>query len=498
MQAPRTPEANDSTQFDRTCVIILGLCVVFAMFPVCSSEFITMDDPQTIAANPNLNPPTFAGLWDHWTRPHESLYVPVTYTFWWVLAWAARTNLPDRTGILLNPWIYHSANLCIHVISTILIFFLLKRLVRQQLPAFLGALLFGVHPVQVEAVAWASGTKDILCGALSLAAILLYLQSLEEGKRRFAWASMLLLLAFLAKPTALVVPLIVGMIHWQVLGASPATVGRKLWPWLVAMIPAIILTRLAQPTIHAQISPLWARPFVAADAVAWYLGKIALPINLAIDYGRTPAWIIENNQIYYTWLFSLAVVIVLLIFRRWMLLTCLLLLVIPIGPVLGLVTFTFQSYSTVADHYLYLAMLGPALAAATLCRFRWINWATGAACLVMMVMSFLQAQTWKSTESAFKQVLEVNPRSFLAHTSLANDAIARGEGDIARTHLDKAIELNPDYAFAHLSLAMMLVRKGDRDAARHHFQEVLRIYESQRNFDPAIGEQVRMMLERLK
>jgi hypothetical protein len=474
---------------------LIGVLIVtaIALSPVCRNEFTEWDDQQTIAANPNLNPPTLQGLINHWTKPHEALYVPATYTVWWLTAQIAQTNPPE--GPSLNPWVFHSVNLLIHLWTTAMAYLVIRRLAGSDFAGGIGALVFGVHPVQVESVAWASGTKDVLCGALSLSAI--YLEcGISRWKRGAGFV--VFILAFLAKPSAMVVPAMLVAIHWLWLHERLTDVLRRLWLWIFAVIPAVVVTALVQPTIHAQTSPIWSRPLVAMDAIAFYLFKLIAPFQLAIDYGRNPAHIMQTGQIWWTWI---APAIVLMISLRWRSKgpAIVLLFVCALAPVLGLVNFTFQSYSTVADHYLYLPMLAVGLLVAVIMRRSSARSLVIIPLLVltMAILSFRQAGTWHDTRSVFEQVLRVNGRSALANTNLAVVAIRDRDDLTAKPLLEKAVVLNGDYGPARLNLAMVYLRAGDKARAKEQFEQLLRIYQMQRNADPKLVEQVKQAIEKL-
>ena len=136
--------------------------LTFSRLTAC--DFVFWDDQATIQDNPRLNPPSWDTVWFYWTTASEEktmgLYVPVTWTVWTGLA--SISHLISR-GIL-NPSLFHATNVLLHSITALLVFELLMELFGALIPAVIGALLFALHPVQVETVGWASGTKDLLCG----------------------------------------------------------------------------------------------------------------------------------------------------------------------------------------------------------------------------------------------------------------------------------------------------------------------------------------------
>src|SRR5581483_10841842 len=217
-------------------LIALSLLVFVTLGRVCTHEFVQWDDPQTIASNPAFNPPDFRAIATYWIHPAEALYVPLTYSVWGLLAYVAHVGTPDESGSMLNPWIYHTANLMIHLAATIVVFLILRRLTKHDIAALVGAAVFAVHPVQVETVAWASGTKDLLCGLFIAASVYCWL--LNRRKSGDAACYAFALLACLSKPTAIVIPFILLVVDWMVRERRTFV---RLWPVFgISIIVAII------------------------------------------------------------------------------------------------------------------------------------------------------------------------------------------------------------------------------------------------------------------
>ena len=418
-------------------------------------DFTAWDDPSTIADNPLLRPPTWSGVWFYWTTigkqtPGE-LYTPLTYTAWSAVAAVA--------GV--KAWAFHGANVLLHATAAVAAYGLLSRLgaggqTRRARwtagPAAAGALLFALHPVQVESVGWASGTKDVLCGLFAVSALWAYVAAVDAERRgparlRYVTATALFLLAMLSKPTAVVVPLMAAVVDHWLLGRPWRMVARWLWPWALLMVPCVAWTRAAQQAPWASPVPVWTRPLVATDAVAFDLGRLAWPAHLCVDYGRRPVSVYASGAIWWTWVVPAAVAGLILWRRSPRLTAAGLLFALPLLPVSGLVPFDFQFYSTPADHYLYLPMLGLALAgtgAAAWAIARWPaagRWAIVAVLGGLGVRSAAQAATWQDTGSVFAHVLAVNPRSFIGHDMLgyvANQRATRLRGRRETVRPDEA------------------------------------------------------------
>ena len=500
--------------FPVPAVIAALLATAFAMAPVLVNGFTWWDDQQTIHQNPLVREPTAAGFLHYWTTPVAGLYAPLTWSAWQGLALLAR-RAPGPDGIPLDPRVFHAGSFAVHLATVAMLYLLLRRLLRDPVAAAAGAALFGVHPLQVEAVAWASGLKDLLSAFFALTALYLHggaesvgsspakvavaagcadgelatqasrpnprqVRSFRGGSHTLR-ATMLALgcfvLALLAKPAVMVIPLIAAVLDVGLLRRPWGVTLRRLAPWAAVAAGFAVLARVAQNPPPAAAPGLWLRPLVATDALAFYLGKLAFPAGLAIDYGRLPSVVLSRQTVLVSWIVPAALAVALWMWkpgRPW-LPTAGAVFALALAPVLGLTPFSMQEYSTTADHYLYLAMAGPALAFGWLAVRRPPGSVAVAVVVVIAfgVMSFRQTQVWKNDVALFARALAVNPRSFAAHVKLgfifrnaaegelavAQVAAREGRGDAERLsheragrllgaaeeHFTKAVDLNPTF-----------------------------------------------------
>src|SRR6478672_1422040 len=188
---------------------IVFIAAVVTMGRMSRYDFTDWDDRYTIATNPLLNPPTLRTLGHYWTHGQYGLFIPGTYTVWTVLAKLAWIDVPDDRGYRLNPWLFHSTSILFHALAAVVVYALLRRMKLPDVAACLGALLFAVHPVQVESVGWISGMKDVLCGLFSLIALWQYVASVQAESKRTFWlhftlATVSFAWALLCKPAAVV------------------------------------------------------------------------------------------------------------------------------------------------------------------------------------------------------------------------------------------------------------------------------------------------------
>ena len=466
-------------------VVVFATLLVFA--PVCGHEFLTWDDLQNVARNPHFNPPTIAGVLYYWAHPYMAIYIPLTYSVWGGLAEMAWLGTPDAHGLMLLPSVFHTANLVVHLFSAALAFLILLRLVGRPWPACAGALVFAIHPVQVESVAWVAGMKDVLAGCLSLAALWQYvcaartpIGSTTDAGRPASWrtavhyalATTAFCLAMLAKPSAVTVPLAALLLDRWVLRRRWASITAFIVPWLVLAVPIALFARYAQPVANLPDSGrIWMRPFLAADALAFYLYKIIFPVWLGVQYHHAPRDVLGHLWIYFTWLVPAAVAVLVWACRRsapWGTAAAGL-MVAGTLPVLGLVPFEFERVSLVSDHYLYVAMLGPALAAAfllTLLPAKRVAAIVTAACLAILgARSWVQTWYWQDTVTLFEHTLSVNPDSDIACITLATQSMKNNHAQDAVRYATQAVRLRPQDAEAYLTLGSAQMAAGRDDEA---------------------------------
>lgn len=393
--------------------ITLLLLVLGVFAPVVHYGFLGWDDVQAISQNRYLTPPTWTRLGQIWGDFTLWFYVPVTYTAWWLLAHLAYTPTPTSAFGSMAAWPFHAANVVAHAANVAIVFALLRRFGMGRLAAWFGAAVFAVHPMQVEAVAWISTLYTSLSTTFALIALMIYLRFSDERIKpdtpdvklspRYALATLCFLLSLLTKPSHATLPLVIAAIEFALRGRRLKQL-QPLLPWVFLSGAAVLVTREAQ---HAWeiYSPLWLRPLVAADAIAFYLYKFFIPVGLTPVYERTPAWLAQSGWVVrLTWLVPIVIVVLAVVLRRRWLFVTLVILFATLAPNLGFVLFNFQRYSTVADRYFYSAMMVMAwLVAAAIQRSR--SRAVIATAIVVVLAlatgSSLQLRKWKSMQALF-------------------------------------------------------------------------------------------------
>lgn len=464
---------------------LLLLAATIAVYQQSWGAGFIWDDDIYVTKNPLLT--ASDGLKRIWfSLDSPSQYFPLVYTSFRL----------EHALWGLNPAGFHWVNILLHGLNAILVWRLLRAL---RIPgAWLAAALFALHPVQVESVAWITERKNVLMGFFFLLTLLSWTRFIaEEIERRwefYAAALVFYALALSSKTTACTIPVALLLILWLKRKRIDLPRWLELAPFLVLGLIAGLISIWWERNHQGTQGQLFAVAFpdrilVASHAIWFYLGKLAWPAGLAFSY---PRWnIAASDPAVYIWP-ALTVAALLLVWfgRRFVgrgLEVALLFFVATLAPMLGFVMLYTFRYSWVADHYQYLASIGPlALAAAGLTtawnRFEarkanLIAVLIGAALLVSLGMrTWKQAGIYANEDILWRATLEVNPGSWMAHNNLGIRLAEAGRFDEAIAQYRTALRWNPEYSEAYFNLGNAYLRTGRLEDARANYLEALRLY----------------------
>lgn len=452
---------------------ILAAVVLATFGYLFAADFTWWDDSSTVHQNPFLNPASWASIEYYWTHAEHSIFIPLTYTVWILLTFLARVT-PDPLDIALNPLWYHAANILFHLVSAFAVAGILRRLFRNEWAAVLGAVAFAVHPVQVESVAWISGLKDVMSGCFVLWAIYWLVRARQTDAPPLAHpvSVAMLLLALLSKPSAMTAPAVLLVVDLLLLQTPWRRAVRGMIPYLIVTVPFMVIAKLSQPALSID-SPLWARPLIAMDSIAFYMGKLAFPHPLVLDYGRTPTRVIETGQVYWTWAIALAALVgVAWMLRKRVMVPAAALLVLLVAPAhtLGLVRFEFQDVSTVADHYLYVAVLGAAILVAwCVARFREARYVAVLLLTVWCARSAWQTRVWQDHETLMTHTYTHTPFGKVGATNLASWGVITRNLPMAKQFSEIALRNRPHEPVVLVNAAYVALIERDDTRAKEMF-----------------------------
>jgi tetratricopeptide (TPR) repeat protein len=455
--------------------IALVLITFFSYLPAIKCRYVWDDDThltKNIVLQEN-------GLYRSWFTKEQRMYWPVTWTSFWL----------EHQIWGLNPLGYHVVNILLHTLCVLLIW---RLLVRLKIPgAWLAALIFGLNPVNVESVAWITQRKNLLSMLFFLTALLMYVRFDENGNRKLYWLAVLsFLLGMLSKGAIVPLPVVILMlVLWLHDRISGRDILRSLPFFAVSFIMGSVevwfqSVRVVGEEVVSE-GTLFERIARAGWVVWFYLYKLLLPLNLCFVY---PRWKIDgSNWLSYVPIVSLIIILVLFwrYRRSWgrPLFFALAYFVVMVGPAMGFAKFYFLKFSYVADHYQYMATIGPiALVAGavvvTLKRFGRILKTIGTI-VVICVLAVLAILTWKQThiykdsKTIWYDTIGKNPNAAMAYNNLGAVLYSEGKTDEAVECYNKAVEIQPDYAKPYYNLAGIFARRGQIDKSIEYYQKSL-------------------------
>jgi len=446
---------------------LILLVTLAAYFPSLRGDFL-WDDAGHVT-NPELQP--WSGLRRIWFEAGVTQqYYPLLHSAFWLehRLWGDAT-----LG-------YHLVNVLWHALSACLLVAILRRLAVPG--ALFAAMVFALHPVCVESVAWISEQKNTLSTLFCLAAALAWLRFEEDRQpRRYAIATLWFVAALLTKTvTATLPPALLVIAWWRRGRLSWRDDIAPLVPWFVLGVLAGLGTAWFESTGIGATGDDFAlgpveRGLLAGRVVWFYFGKLVWPADLMFFY---PRWTIDAAVVW-QWLPPAAALAALAAAWWWRLrsrapLAAALLFGGTLFPVLGFLNVYPFVFSFVADHFQYLASIAVIafLAAAATRGFallRWPRWsghAMAAGVLAILgVLTWRQSGMYRDVFTLYETTLERNPSSWAAHLNLGTALADAGHPAESLSHLRRATELKPDFPEALNSLADALNRLGrSRDA----------------------------------
>ncbi len=468
---------------------------ILAYRPAWHGGFLWDDDDYIIKNELLTAPDGWQRIWFSLDSPSQ--YFPFTYS----------TFRIEHALWGLNTTGYHWVNLLLHVGSALLVWAVLARL---RVPgAWLAAAIFALHPVQVESVAWITERKNVLMGFFFLLTLLAWIVFVDERTRRpwlfYCLALVCYVLALSAKATACTLPAALFLILW--LQKKPITMRRviQILPFVVLGIGMGLLAvwweRYHQGTnrgLFTFLSPI-ERILLASRAIWFYLSKIFWPSNLTFIY---PRWNISPaNLIDYIWLVAgIAACVVIYFLRRYVgrgVEGAAAFFVATLSPVLGFVMlFTFR-YTFVADHYQYLACIGPiALASAGIVNLsdKFAQYRGVIVSVALLVVASLGTLTWRQAatytdiETLWRTTLARNPECWMAQTNLGLVLLQKGEIDDGIVHYRSALQMQPDSWDAEYNLGTALLGKGQVDEAILHCEKAVAMRPTDPDAQVSLGD----------
>lgn len=493
--------------------LALAVITLAVFYPALNGKFLNWDDQANL-----LDSPYYRGLgWTHlrwmFTTFHMGHYQPLSWVTLGVdyLLWG------------MNPFGYHLTNLILHAGNAMLLYFVALRLLslawaipnRQahgpalQAAAAFAALLFAIHPMRVESVAWVTERRDVLSGFFFLATVLLYLQAAGtvQPNSRQRWLLLSLaayVFSVLAKAVGMTLPLVLLALDFYPLrrlgGKEKSWIGKEtsgIWwekiPFFaIAIVIGAIALRAQQESgslISLEDHGIAARVAQAFYGLAFYVWKTVLPLGLAPLYKlprNIDPW---DRSFLLSGIFVTAVSVALVIWRRrWLgAFTAWACYGLLLSPVLGVAQ---SGPQLVADRYSYLPCLGWAILCGAALYYCWRNAglngaksrvamvAAGAAVLITSALGFLawkQSRVWHDSETLWRYALRVDSDSAVAYNNLGTALMDQHRVDEAMEQFKTSMRVDPREEEAYYNLARALEQKQEPEAAINNYRMAVRV-----------------------
>ncbi len=456
-------------RWDWVTWVLLGVLAVFvgaAFSPAVKASFVDLDDEIYVFGNQHvLEGVSGHGLMWALTTRRGGVYIPATWVSLQVDSTLSRVlgcedaEIPRPAGTLPDATVYHATNIVLHVTATWMLFLFLYRATGKRWAGFAVALLWAVHPLRVESVAWVTERKDEIAGAFGFLAMYLYVAGRErDGRagRLFFWlACGALVVSLCGKPMFMVMPALLVIVDWWPLGRvrnARELVGSVVekWPmWVVVVINGAVAAYVARGNGTLKISVLEK----AGNAVVSYVRYIVLQVDfgrLALFYPYTGLRWAEVCGA----LVILAAITCAAVWGRrrypWVLAGWLWYLVAAL-PTIGFVQAFTQAY---ADRYSYLASVG--LIGVVV--FGLFQWRRGTAVLVagvvgvgvvLGVFAHRQTEYWRTSIALLERAREVTPMSKELHWSLAYAYSRANRLEEAERECAAVISADPQFVNAY-------------------------------------------------
>ncbi len=480
----------------RTDILICLLLVITtsaAYIQVRECDFVNFDDDEYVTENA----PVKAGMtWDsiRWAFAAGHAHN------WHPLTWLSLMLGCQIYG--LDPGWHHLTNVGLHIINTLLLFMLFRRLTGQVWQCAFVAALFALHPLHVESVAWVTERKDVLSMFFWMLTVWSYLRYTEQpGIGRYLATVLLFVLGLMAKPMLVTLPFILLLLDFWPLGRirslrtkSDANnthcvpvlyLIREKVPFIFCAIASSVVTLLVQQSGGAvkslEMVPLSIRIANGLVSYSGYIKKMLWPFDLAVLYphpGMPPWWHIAGALMVFI---SITILVSRGVRKRPWLAVGWLWYVGALVPVIGLVQAGVQA---MADRFTYVPLIGLSIMIAWGLPEAMVKWrfrkpvlsiAASAVLAVCIFTTYRQVHYWTSSITLFKRAISVTTGNYVAHTMLGAALAAQGKTAEAIEYYRKSLHIKPDYVGAHNNLGNALVVQGRPAEAIDHFLTALQI-----------------------
>ncbi len=489
--------------------LILVAATLAVYWPVQSFDFVNFDDPLYITRNPAIqNGVTWDGILWSFTTFHAANWHPLTWL----------SHMADVSLYKLRAGGHHWTNLQIHLLNTLLLFLVLRRMTGKNRCSAIVAMLFAIHPLHVESVAWISERKDVLSGffwIFTMGCYAHYAQRPSAG--RYFLVLAFLVLGLLSKPMVVTLPFALLLLDYWPLRrhGNPATafdsfllrfnvfrkrrafcLAAEKIPMILIVSASCVVTLIAQEKAGAVVSiesiELSDRVSNALASYAAYIRKMLWPLDLAISYPFRDLSFWETGLATGV-LAGISAGAILLVQTSPYLLVGWFWFLGTLVPVIGIVQVGSQS---MADRYTYIPLIGLFIGIvwagqAVTNRYPRVKSSAFVAILILGVilaaLSRTQVEAWRNSVTLYEHALRVVPDNSIVMNNLGVVYLDAGVNDRAASLFRKAINLAPHYQDPWINLGVVALRNDDLAEAKRCMIEAYKINPQNANLRLSMG-----------
>lgn len=455
-------------------VILITVTVAVYLPSVLHNGFVSIDDGLLITGNAaiqSLSPRTLVRIF---TSYDPELYIPLTlltYQIEWLLAGA-------------QPILFHFVNLMLHIGSGVFLFFLFRKIFGVPLISFFGALIFTLHPIHVEAVAWAAARKDVLSAFFFFGSLVFYehgRQKTKEGTSRCSL--MFFILALLAKVTVSFLPFVLLLLDWRRGERIDAKNLRGKFSYFALSAAFVAIALFGKAQGISSLGP-WKTALLSAKATIFYLQKLLWPARLSVIYGQQTPVGLNYAEFWLPAILLLALIagIALLWRRRFRNLafgfSLFAIMLLPNFANFWKNNFLFFA----SDRYAYIPSVGVVAIVCAACLWLLrrspgmripIIAGMGTLCAAFAFLSFMQARVWRTDFSLYQNVLRWYPESAQAANNLGDAYVKAGMSEKALKLFARAVESDHAYIQAMVNAGNVERERGNFDVARAWYERAM-------------------------
>jgi len=434
-------------------VAVIVLLTAIALFPSLFNGFVDWDDTAYVMENEAIRGFSAQNLTEIFTSGYTGSYCPLA-----IVSYAGEYHF-----FRLDPFVYHLTNYTLHIIITVLVFCFIYLLSRKVDIAFITSVLFGIHPLHVESVAWISERKDLLCALFYMLALIAYLIYLKRERISYYFLCFLFaIFALFSKAMAVTLPVILILLDYFCgRKINKRSILEKVPMFVLALIFGIINLHFQKLTGATKLVTDWGvKTYFFSKVILFYLLKLFVPVHLSAMYpyhNVTPANLSEIK--YYIAILILLIVLVIVSVRRnKKVIFGSAFFIITIAPVLKMIP---AGDVFAADRYMYLPSIGVLYIFSVLIddlfysrigRLKPVK-ATVICAIFLLFLAFSaltwkRCEVWRNTEVLFMDVIKKYPDTPLPYNNIGIFYAEKGDMDTAIDYFNKALIVKPGYSLA--------------------------------------------------